>query len=79
MNNPHALRDWNELPEWIQEAYHKDVAVQHVVKDWRMTKQPLEVLFEKLAKKMYELKNTWEMTATQNFEKGLNSPTFIQK
>lgn len=56
------LRDWNELPKWIQDVYHSDPAVHHVVKDWRMTKKPLADLFEKLAIKMFELKNTWQMT-----------------
>lgn len=61
---PNALRPFNELPEWIRNAcLNNDIAVNHVVKDWRMTSAPISVLYEKLAIKMYELKNTWEMTA----------------
>lgn len=56
------LRNWNELPKWIQEAYFIDLTIQRIVKDWRMTNKPLINLIENIAIAMYELKNTWQST-----------------
>lgn len=63
-----ALRDWNELPKWIQESYHIDPTIHRLVDEWMEADKPLICLFEKLAIAMYELKNTWQSTyeAAQN-------------
>jgi hypothetical protein len=59
-----ALQDnFQALPEWLKHAYHKDGAVNRVVKEWRMTSKPLASLYESLAMKMYELKNHWQSIA----------------
>ncbi|MBV6513043.1 MAG: hypothetical protein FMNOHCHN_02568 [Ignavibacteriaceae bacterium] len=60
IGNP--LRDWNEIPKWIQDVYYSDQTVHRIVKDWRMTSKPLSHLMEKLAIAMFELKNTWQTT-----------------
>lgn len=71
------LRDWNELPKWIQDVYHSDPAVHRIVKDWRMTKKPLADLFEKLAIRMFELKNVWQMTYESAFKNAQIPPRTI--
>lgn len=62
------LRNFNEPPKWIQEAYYIDPTVQRIVKDWRMTNKPLIDLMEKLAIAMYELKNTWQSTYEASYK-----------
>jgi len=65
---PDPLRDWSDMPKWVQEAYCKDLAAHKIIKDWRMTNQPIAILYEKLAIKMYELKNFWQATAENKIE-----------
>lgn len=64
-----ALQPINHLPDWIKEAYDKDVTVQRVVKDWRMTNNSELVLYQRLALRLFEQKNFWEQTATEQMKK----------
>lgn len=64
-----ALRPIDHLPDWIKEAYNKDVTVQRVVKDWRMTNNSELILYQRLALRLFEQKNFWEETAEEYTKK----------
>lgn len=61
----HPLRDWNELPEWIQQIYHKDSLIERTVKDWRMTNNSLETLFNRLAYQLLIDRDYWKKSYEQ--------------
>lgn len=65
------LRDWNELPDWLQKAYNQDPMVHRTVKDWRMTNNTLETLFNRLALQLLTEKDYWKKSYEQAAQ---NSP-----
>lgn len=67
------LRDWNELPDWLQKAYSQDPMVHRTVKDWRMTNNTLETLFNRLALQLLTEKDYWK----KSYEQAAKNPSRI--
>lgn len=55
-----SLQDFGLLPNWIKAIYHLDPLIQRTVKDWRMTKNSKEILFERLAYQLYQENEYWK-------------------
>lgn len=72
----HALQDFDKLPSWIKAIYSLDPLVHRIVKDWRMTKNSKETLYERLAYQLYQECEYWKKTH-EDAEKKAKIPSRI--
>ena len=66
------------LPDWIKHAYHHDMTVHRIVEEWRMSSEPVFILYHELARGMYEMKNYWQGTAENSYKFATHPIQIIQ-
>lgn len=70
---PPVVQDWDadlildsylrSSHDWLTDAYHNEPCVNRTLKECALRGKAIQDVWPLLASRMYELKNTWEMTA----------------